>query len=387
MSKSDSRQQEGGKDRVDSLRLMLMGWRSDVHRQAHRRRGLAPLEFVLALPLLLFISALMVNFSMVANWKLRALCVARQQLWGSRRVPNVTLGGSYVQPDYTQPVPAFWQAAQGTASHGGAGGDSNLDQNQIGAGTTVAQVVRGPQVGSFQFADTANINAADLLNPGTGLLQGSSGVTPIFPYFKSWPVPPLNPQIQLLNDPWPSWAPQMTWTDDSRQNNPNMALMGLANNIDVRVPLLYTEPTPSPPLDIQTAYLTPRGNLYNFYLSNQSAVQFLNTLVPDFNDANLPPAWGWQYPYQTSSFGCDMSPGDVGGYVATYIKYLPQNIINQIKNDIAFYNYQIQTDQAALGATPQPSADEQAQLNAQISADQGIVQALQSLLQALGSLS
>ena len=49
----------------------------------YRRRGLSPLEMVLALPFLLCIMALMVNFSDVACWKVRSLTVARQAVWGA----------------------------------------------------------------------------------------------------------------------------------------------------------------------------------------------------------------------------------------------------------------------------------------------------------------
>ena len=48
------------------------------------RHGLAPLEFVIGLPLLLFLMALMVNFGVVSSWKVRGLVAARHQVWSSR---------------------------------------------------------------------------------------------------------------------------------------------------------------------------------------------------------------------------------------------------------------------------------------------------------------
>ncbi len=46
------------------------------------RRGLAPLEFVLALPILLFVMALIVNFGTAATWRLRGEIASRDAVWG-----------------------------------------------------------------------------------------------------------------------------------------------------------------------------------------------------------------------------------------------------------------------------------------------------------------
>ncbi len=49
-----------------------------------RRRGLAMLELVLALPILLFIMALIYNYGVVAAWKVRENSVARLAVWQTR---------------------------------------------------------------------------------------------------------------------------------------------------------------------------------------------------------------------------------------------------------------------------------------------------------------
>lgn len=56
------------------------------HRRPDRRfaRGLAPLELVLVLPLLLFIMGLMVNYATSACWKVRTLTASRQAIWRAR---------------------------------------------------------------------------------------------------------------------------------------------------------------------------------------------------------------------------------------------------------------------------------------------------------------
>ncbi|MBI5757189.1 MAG: hypothetical protein HZA46_01575 [Planctomycetales bacterium] len=62
--------------------------RPQQHRRQPSRRkdrsGLAPLELVLSLPLLLFVMALMVNFTVMASWKVRGLTAARQSIFRDR---------------------------------------------------------------------------------------------------------------------------------------------------------------------------------------------------------------------------------------------------------------------------------------------------------------
>ena len=48
------------------------------------RRGLAPLEMVLAIPILMFVVGLSVVFGVVACWKVRSQTVARDAVWSSR---------------------------------------------------------------------------------------------------------------------------------------------------------------------------------------------------------------------------------------------------------------------------------------------------------------
>jgi len=51
---------------------------------SRRRRGLAPLEFVLWLPVLLFVMALMVNYGTMATWRVRSEIVSRHAMWRTR---------------------------------------------------------------------------------------------------------------------------------------------------------------------------------------------------------------------------------------------------------------------------------------------------------------
>ena len=119
---------------------------------AYRRgasRGLSTLELVLALPILLFIMALMINFGTVACWKIRALSMARQEAWRAR----------HGQADYDYPRPDDWPASAAS----GHDGDERL---QLPGG--VAAVADASRL----VPPGAATNIADLLDPAGGLRRG-----------------------------------------------------------------------------------------------------------------------------------------------------------------------------------------------------------------------
>ncbi len=103
------------------------------------RRGLAPLELALALPLLLMIMALMINFGTAAAWKVRAQVVARHAVWASRwprtmnDLPRPTVS---VDLDQTPPQPIRWPGGMGT---GGGPWIASLNDPRL-----EHPVVRGP---------------------------------------------------------------------------------------------------------------------------------------------------------------------------------------------------------------------------------------------------
>src|SRR5437762_13443616 len=81
-------------------------------RTTRTRRGLAPLELVLAIPLVLFVVALSVIMGAVSCWKVRAESVARDAIF-SRRWPR---GGP------ADPQESEWRVAN--ATRGDQGGPS-----------------------------------------------------------------------------------------------------------------------------------------------------------------------------------------------------------------------------------------------------------------------
>lgn len=66
----------------------------------HRRRGLAPLELTLTLPILVIMMALMINFGVVGAWKVRTQVNTRYSAW---RTVNARTG------EYN-PIPPYWPA-------------------------------------------------------------------------------------------------------------------------------------------------------------------------------------------------------------------------------------------------------------------------------------
>lgn len=96
------------------------------------RRGLAPLEFVLALPILLFVMALIVNFGTAATWRLRGEIASRDAVWGQ------------TYPRSPQDRPNYWpnNASYRVANDGPI---EELDDPAI-----YHEVVRGPMIGDVR---------------------------------------------------------------------------------------------------------------------------------------------------------------------------------------------------------------------------------------------
>lgn len=164
----------------------------------HRyRRGLSTLELVLALPILLFIMALMINFGTVACWKVRALNVARDSLWSSRW-PRLSVAS---------PRPNFWPATAG-AGGGDAGNLPALDDPRVNQ-----PVARGPLTGAV-----VNTN---LLDPTRGLREGSATLDRRFTMLAKLGIYHLRAGTEALDNRW------------------QYGQMGLLTNMERRIPVIY----------------------------------------------------------------------------------------------------------------------------------------------------
>lgn len=136
-----------------------------------RRVGLAPLEFVLALPLLLFVMALIVNFGWAATWRLRGEFVSRDAVWGARwprdtqeRPPTWPNDATYAVADDVQLSVLDDPAIDYEVVRGPTLGDvvvnPVLDPDRSGAKRGVAEIERTypvlPSLGKYRSREIAN---------------------------------------------------------------------------------------------------------------------------------------------------------------------------------------------------------------------------------------
>ena len=133
---------------------------------------------VLALPILLFIMALYINFGVAASWKVRALSVARHSAFGMR----------WPRTGPTDPKPAYF-AGDAQMSRA-AERVPSLDDPRANH-----PVIRGPLPGQ-------NDVPIDLLDPADGLLKGRAVVEEDFPLMRRLGPFMLEPSTYLLDNKW-----------------------------------------------------------------------------------------------------------------------------------------------------------------------------------------
>ncbi len=124
-----------------------------------KRRGLAPLEFVLWLPVLLFVMALMVNYGTIATWRVRSEIVSRDAAWRTRWPRS----GATESP----PTRPYWpsDAVQTTAP--------DTAPNLLDIPAIDHPVVRGPLPNGFVVRP--------ILDPTQGAIKGVSEVNRQYP--------------------------------------------------------------------------------------------------------------------------------------------------------------------------------------------------------------
>lgn len=178
--------------------------RQPPHQSARfARSGLAPLELVLWLPVLMFVTALLVNYGVAAAWRVRGETVSRDGVW--RLLTPRDANGE------PRPEKAVWPT-QGTTYGGGSYG------NQITALDDVEldlPIVRGPLPAGFGVYET--------LDPdGYGMKRGTSSIersyawlprlgqyisgairNPVFDSF--WNIAAMPGKLDTPNLPWWQW--------------------------------------------------------------------------------------------------------------------------------------------------------------------------------------
>jgi len=149
-------------------------------RSRRRRCGLAPLELVAAIPILLFVCALMVNFGTLAAWRVRGEIVSRDAVWRARW-PRT---GDRESPSFTWPADAVSRIADGPQI--GALAHPDLEH----------PVTRGPLPNGFLVTD--------VLDPERGYQEGLASVTRRYPLLpRLGPYRSGNIEHPLLDRKWP----------------------------------------------------------------------------------------------------------------------------------------------------------------------------------------
>jgi len=162
-----------------------------------RPYGLAMLELVLTLPVLLFIMALIIDYGTIAVWKVREHSVARLAVWETR----------WPRSGSTDPRPRYWPA---TASMEFSDQDAvpGMEDKRV-----ELPVVRGP-------LPAATVNSS-LLDPTSRLREGSAGLTRRYPMLGKMGSYTITAQTWLIDNKW------------------QYRRMGISDNWLRRIPVLY----------------------------------------------------------------------------------------------------------------------------------------------------
>lgn len=187
-----------------------------VRRKTSNRRGLAPLELTIALPLFLFILALMIDFAYVAAWKVRGLSVARYRVW-QERYPRSAAALIGATGDLSPPI-NYWWPATATSGRGGESDATTLDAaSNVGPGTSAGTAMRGPMIPPNLLVNSY------LFCADRGFVQGSASLSREFALLsRRLGSYRLNAHTSLLDDVW------------------QFGRMGLWQNATQRLPITFS---------------------------------------------------------------------------------------------------------------------------------------------------
>ena len=211
-----------------------------------RARGLATLEMVLCLPLLLFIMALMINFGTAAAWKVRTLVVARHAVWATR------------WPRETSDLPRPWVLYKTDTSQDpatlktipwpeedasmGAGGDADI--TELDDSRLEHPVVRGP----LPYGAAIDPDMYDLMTMSHGARRGSAAIQrelPLLakmgPYRLSAACPLLDNDWRYQRMPWDDWYWYWGGTHNEHRRIPIIYDLGIISPESDLVESLYQE--------------------------------------------------------------------------------------------------------------------------------------------------
>lgn len=218
-------------------------------RRSRRLRGLATLEMVLCLPLLLFIMALMINFGTAAAWKVRTLVNARHAVWATRWPRSMG----------DLPRPERWPQE----ADSGAGGDSDI--GELDDGRLDHPVVRGP----LPYGAAVDPDMVDLMTMSHGARRGTASLQRDFPLLPSLGPYRLRAACPLLDNDWR--YQRMPWDDW-------YGYWGGGGNEVRRIPVIYDLGIITPQTDlVESLYQDP--GFRNAYFAMAGALNW-NDLKP-----------------------------------------------------------------------------------------------------------
>lgn len=149
-------------------------------RKPHKskRRGLAPLELVLALPILLMVMALMVNYATSTCWKVRTMTAARQGIFRAR--DGWRGGGDVHLPDWPSNGRLNRSGAGALRTVNGAWLRPEIDKRFL-KGPTITNEGPYPQGN----AGGIGVYSRDSLVMPNGLSNGTGDLTREMPFLKN----------------------------------------------------------------------------------------------------------------------------------------------------------------------------------------------------------
>jgi hypothetical protein len=309
----------------------------NIRRWGRRRSGLAPVELVLGIPLVLMVMALSVIVGNAACWKIRAAVVARNEIWSARKPRCDT------PPD---PWPAGWpQSAK--MNHSGSRPLSDLNvpafQNPL---------VHGP-------LPNVSVNS-QLLDPTLSVRIGSDYILRTPPMLAKIGDYSFTVDHPLLDGTWAYWQ------------------TGQYGNESRRMPALYPNTPPQNSAE-KAAYDQAYQAIVN--------ASFRSNLAVLDHDEELR-AYYTNYPnFHPGISFCSLDPTYVREkYIAsrngllTRIANVPKTITNRF---LSMYRSQLSALKAALQAAQQSGTPPPPGIQGQIATLEQKVQTLQDYLSSL----
>lgn len=219
------------------------------HASIHRRRGLAPLELTLALPMLVFLMALMIDFGVAGAWKVRTQANTRYAAW---RTVNARTGEF-------NPTPRYWPASAPLTTNAGADlpQSSQLWDSQQ---ALLCPCIRGPQLTAPSAPVTVNVPGRMEMD-GT-VLEGNAILERPVPLLKT-ALPGgkfrFNLKQDVFDNQWQFYSLGIGWNTDIRADAwwdvEHSDLSALDGTVDSFLQLLND--------DLKTLQTNPKqGDLY-----------------------------------------------------------------------------------------------------------------------------